>query len=129
MLAGLGDRPRGGERGVSRRSDPPRGYGIVGRTTEPPGGGKQRLRVTGKGLDLDPALDTPGVDDTAYLERVAGPSRILHNGNVGFQLSGDDGGGMYFVRTTPNAGGGANFVWYNSEVQPLSDNWHLAFED
>jgi hypothetical protein len=51
---------------------------------------------------------------------------MLHNGNIGFQLSGGLGGGMYLVRTAP---GGKDLTWYNCGVQSLGNNWHIVHED
>jgi hypothetical protein len=52
---------------------------------------------------------------------------LLHGtGNVGFQLSGNDGGGFYMVREEP----GSTMLWYNADRWArLSECWHFIYED
>jgi hypothetical protein len=56
--------------------------------------------------------------------------RVLHNGNVGFQLSGGDGGGIYLVRRAGPLSLGPQRVWYNTNWEKhLHGEWYLVFED
>ena len=50
----------------------------------------------------------------------------LMGGNVGFQTSGNSGGGTYIVKAGPNAG----LIWSNTNWEvDLGDDWYLVYED
>lgn len=52
--------------------------------------------------------------------------RTASNGNIGFQMTGDSGGGTYLVRAQPKA----SVVWYNTNWEiALGDGWFLVYED
>jgi hypothetical protein len=56
--------------------------------------------------------------------------RVLDNGNVGFQLIGGDGGGIYLVRRAGPLSLGPQRVWYNTNWERhLRGEWYLVFED
>lgn len=59
--------------------------------------------------------------------------RVLPEGNVGFQLTGGDGGGIYLVRGSTNWSIGPlspRRVWYNTNWElSLGGEWHLVDED
>lgn len=55
---------------------------------------------------------------------------VLDNGNVGFQLIGGHGGGIYLVRRVGPLALGPARVWYNTNWErPLPGEWYLVFED
>lgn len=46
--------------------------------------------------------------------------------NLGFQMSGDGGGGVHLVQTRPNA----RFTWWNTNWEiDLGDGWFLVYQD
>jgi hypothetical protein len=52
--------------------------------------------------------------------------RATPNGNVGFQLSGGDGGGMYIVHRAP----GVTWTWDNTNWEhELGDGWVRVYQD
>lgn len=52
--------------------------------------------------------------------------RQLDNGNVGFQLTGDPGGGIFLVRCAPSS----QRVWYNTNWEiNLGGGWYYVYED
>ncbi|RNC82111.1 MAG: hypothetical protein ED559_10115 [Phycisphaera sp.] len=52
--------------------------------------------------------------------------RTTPEGNVGLQLSGGAGGGVYLVQTVP----GCEMVWYNTNwEQYLGGGWYRVYED
>src|SRR5262245_45854075 len=53
-------------------------------------------------------------------------ARLIAEGNVGFQLTGGSGGGIYLVRRAP----AATRIWYNTNWEvSLVDSWYLVYED
>ena len=52
--------------------------------------------------------------------------RQIENGNVGFQLTGGLGGGIFLVRVAP----GSQRVWYNTNWETnLGSGWYHVYED
>jgi len=52
--------------------------------------------------------------------------RLSSDGNVGLQISGGPGGGIYLVHVAP----GSNRIWYNTNwEQKLGNGWYRVYED
>ena len=53
-------------------------------------------------------------------------ARIIPEGSIGFQLTGDSGGGTFLVWRAP----GSTRIWYNTNWEiSLGDDWYYVYED
>ena len=49
-----------------------------------------------------------------------------YDSNLGLQITGDGGGGVHLVQTSPNA----TFVWWNTNWEiDLGNGWYLVYQD
>ncbi len=82
------------------------------------------------------AVPTPASLGQGVGDRRSGPIRVgtfsvlrvreTPDGNLGFQLSGDGGGGVYVVEAVP----GSRFIWWNTNWETnLGGGWWIVYED